>query len=81
VKGVKYARLGAREYDEWFKPKESENGALQYWYSGKPIVYEGLSNDIDVIAMQEGYATITPLQYDLTNYALIEEVKKWRIEE
>jgi 5'-nucleotidase len=81
VKGVKYTRLGAREYDEWFKPTESESGALQYWYSGKPIFYEGLSNDIDVIAMQEGYATITPLQYDLTNHALLEEVRNWKIEE
>ena len=80
IKGVKYARLGVREYDEWFKPKESEDGTLQYWYSGTPIFYEGLSNDIDVIAMQEGYATITPLKYDLTNYELLEEVKSWKIE-
>ncbi|MCL2437250.1 MAG: 5'/3'-nucleotidase SurE [Clostridiales bacterium] len=81
IKGVKYARLGAREYDEWFKIKEAECGKPQYWYSGKPVFYEGLSNDIDVIAMQEGYATITPLKYDLTNHELMEEVRNWRIED
>ena len=81
IKGVKYVRLGAREYDEMFHPQESSEGVLQYWYSGTPVYYEGLTNDIDVIAMQEGYATITPLQYDLTNYKLLEEVKNWRIEE
>ena len=52
---------------------------MEYWYSGTPVVYEDLPEDIDVIAMQDGYATITPLHYDLTNYQLVEEVKKWGI--
>ena len=80
IKGVKYARLGVREYNEWFKPKKSEEGIMQYWYSGIPVIYEGLPNDIDVIAMQEGYATITPLQCDLTNHELLKELKSWNIE-
>jgi 5'-nucleotidase len=81
VKGVKYTRLGRREYNEAFKTKQSESGATEYWYTGTPKVYEGLSNDIDVIAMQEGYATITPLKYDLTNHDLINEVAGWKIED
>lgn len=80
VKGVKYTKLGAREYNEWFQPKEGENGKTQYWYSGEPVVYDGLSDDIDVISMQNGYASITPLHYDLTNYSLIERIRKWRID-
>ena len=79
VKGLKIARLGAREYEEWFEPRKNENGEMEYWYSGTPVVYDDLPEDIDVIAMQEGYATITPLHYDLTSYKLIEEVKKWGI--
>jgi len=81
VKGVKYTKLGAREYEELFHSKVDESGKLQYWYNAQPIFYEGLSSDIDVIAMQEGYATITPLQYDFTNHALIQEIKSWRLEE
>ena len=80
VKGVKYAKLGVREYDESFVPKKSESGKLQYWYTGKPVRYEGLSADIDVIAMQESYATITPLQYYLTDNKLLGEIEKWGIE-
>lgn len=79
VKGMKITRLGAREYEEWFKPKKAENGETEYWYSGTPVVYENLPNDIDVIAVQDGYASITPLHYDLTSYKLIEEVKSWGI--
>jgi len=79
VKGMKITRLGAREYEEWFKPKKGDNGELEYWYSGTPVVYENLPNDIDVVAVQDGYASITPLHYDLTSYKLIEEVKSWGI--
>lgn len=81
IKGVKYTRLGAREYQEWFRPQMGENGKTQYWYEGNPVVYEGLPGDIDVISMQDGYASITPLQYDMTRYDFIEQVRNWRLEE
>ena len=44
-------------------------------------MYEGLPDTIDVIAMQDGYASITPLHRDLTDYKLIDEIRNWRIEE
>lgn len=80
VKGVRITKLGAREYEEWFEEKEGEEGSLEYWYSGTPVIYKDLPEDIDVISMQEGYASITPLHYDLTSYKLVEEVKKWGID-
>lgn len=80
IKGVKYAGLGRREYKEFFAPIELENGKTGYRYSGEPVIYEGLPDTIDVIAMQEGYATITPLKRDLTDYAMIEKIKEWRID-
>jgi 5'-nucleotidase len=80
IKGVKYARLGRREYIENFKQRKSESGTMEYWYTGRPKIYESLPSDIDVIAMQEGYATITPLKYDLTNHELIKEIESLDIE-
>ena len=44
------------------------------------MIYEGLPDTIDVIAMQEGYATITPLKRDLTDYELVNRIKEWGIE-
>lgn len=79
IKGLKYATLGDREYKEHFVPVPSEDGRMMYRYTGEPVVYEGLPNTIDVIAMQEGYATITPLQRDLTDYRLMDKIKEWRI--
>lgn len=81
IKGLKYATLGNREYREFFSPVQTEDGKTAYRYTGEPVIYEDLPDTIDVIAMQEGYATITPLQRDLTDYKLVDEIKKWRIDE
>ncbi len=77
LKGVRVTRLGAREYDEYFKVVIMDNGDRAYRYSGTPVIYSGLSDDIDVIAVQDGYASITPLHYDLTNHNLVERVRAW----
>lgn len=77
IKGIKITTQGKREYDEWFEARQNPRGESYYWYSGKPVVYEGLSDDIDVIAVQSGYVSITPLHYDLTKYELLDQVKSW----
>lgn len=81
IKGVKYARLGKREYEGWFNPVEKANGEFEVAYSGYPKESESDDLNIDVVAADNGYATITPLKYDFTNHYLIEEIESWRIEE
>lgn len=80
IKGLKFATLGRREYKEFFAPVDLGNGVIGYRYNGDPVIYEGLPDTIDVIAMQDGYATITPIHHDLTEYKLVDEIKKWGIE-
>lgn len=77
LKGLRITRLGAREYDEDFSPVEDAEGRTGYVYTGEPVIYKDLPDDIDVIAIQDGFASITPLHYDLTNHSLVEEVKTW----
>ena len=81
IKGVRITRLGEREYDEWFMSEEGEDGITRYRYSGKPVIYDELSEDVDVLAMQDGYITITPLRYDLTNHELLDKVASWNMED
>lgn len=79
IPGVKFTRMGRREYDEFFKETVDENGNTQYWYGGDRVMYEGLPEEIDVIAHQNGYATITPLHFDMTAHDYINEIKEWGI--
>ena len=79
VKGVKITTLGNVEYDAYFKKIIDEEGKLFYKYTGSPILCKD-ADCLDVVATQSGYATITPLNRDYTDYSLLDEVKKWRIE-
>lgn len=81
IKGLKYTTLGRREYNEFFTPIKTEDGRIAYRYTGDPVIYEGLPDTIDVIAMQNGYASITPLRKDLTDYKLVDRISEWRIGE
>ncbi len=80
IKGVRFTRMGRREYDEDFKETVDESGNVQYWYGGECVVYEGLPEEIDVISHQNGYATITPLHFDMTAHDYIKEIKEWGID-
>lgn len=81
IKGVKLATLGRREYrNEFRNPDMTEDGRALYTYGGEPVYYDGLPDTVDVVAMQNGYATVTPIHRDLTDYRMLDEMKKWRIE-
>jgi 5''/3''-nucleotidase SurE len=80
IKGTMVTRIGRREYDEWFTPHKNDNGITEYWYAGDPIVYDSDDITIDVIAVQEGYASITPIMYDSTAHDKIEILQKWNID-
>jgi 5'-nucleotidase len=76
VKGVKVTGLGMREYYDWKVRGADEAGRMTLAYGGGPIHYEGLDADAnDVGASQHGYATVTPIHFDLTSYPLIETVR------
>ena len=80
IKGVKFTSLGLREYDDEFAPIDRILNVKvpgEFHYHGTPVVYNGLPNDIDVIANQEGYASITPIHADQTHHHMIEKIKTW----
>ncbi|GHU63590.1 5'-nucleotidase SurE [Clostridia bacterium] len=76
IRGTKVCPLSYRTYDEWFRSSEDESGRLGYHYSGAPLILgEGTPEDSDIIANGQGYATITPLKFDLTDYDLLDAAR------
>jgi 5'-nucleotidase len=76
VKGVKVTGLGMREYARWNVRGTDEHGRLTLRYGGDPIHYDELDADSnDVGAYQHGYATITPIHFDLTSYPLLDKLR------
>jgi len=77
LKGIRVTKMGPREYAEKFDILENPRGQKYYWYCGDMVVYNGLSEELDVMADQDGFVSITPLHLDLTAYALREKVEGW----
>jgi 5'-nucleotidase len=75
IKGVLVCRLGGRYFDDKFVEQESG----KYKIHGLLPDYRGPENDIDIVANSNGYATITPLRFDYTDYSVLEKVGAWDI--
>lgn len=76
IKGIKYLPLAEkRYYDDKFH-LVAEN---RYALSGQPSAAKLSDNENDMDAAEAGYAVITPLQFDFTDYEKIEMLKKWSL--
>lgn len=79
IKGLKCARLGMRQYIEQFEETINQKGQTEYWYRGLPVIYNCDEVSNDVTAMQQHYATITPLKFDLTEDRYLQEICSWEL--
>lgn len=76
IKGTKITRQFARDFKETFCKRLDPSGNAYYWLIGtdKSIHHE---EGTDVSALNEGYISVTPLRYDLTNYHFSKEIEGW----
>lgn len=70
LKGIKWARMANSRYVEEFEGRVDPNNRSYYWLTGRmQLLEEG--DDIDVRVIEKGYASLTPIQYDMTAYNLL----------
>ena len=73
IKGIKYAALGPGFFLDRFVYKEGNT----YQLEGHVPDYSSLGEALDVGASSLGYATVTPLIPDRTDYELLAKMKEW----
>jgi len=79
IRGVRITSQGKGRYQEDFDKRTDPNQRTYYWLTGKRMILDsGL--DVDDSAVMENYISITPIHYDLTNYAFLEEMKAWNLQ-
>lgn len=81
LKGLRVTKLGNREYDNIFDKRIDPRGNTYYWLAGEVRPHCQEDPEIDTVAVEQDYASITPIHFDLTNYRIINEIKKMGIEE
>lgn len=74
LQGIKWTRQANSRYVEEFEGRVDPNDRSYYWLTGKlELLDEG--DDLDVNALEKGYASLTPIQYDMTAYTLLKDKK------
>lgn len=75
-KGSRLTRLGRRRYPQVLDQRADPFGRAYYW-PVSPGPEDDREDDTDVGAVANGYASITPIMLDVTNYAAITELEGW----
>lgn len=75
ISGVKFTELGVQRYKNAFIEREDPHGGKYYWMAGMPERVDNNYNS-DLAAIEEDYISVTPLQYDMTNYFLLKQKKE-----
>jgi 5'-nucleotidase len=79
VRGLEVTKLGSRFFSESLTRMKDPWGREIFWIGGGTITWTGTESS-DHLAVAEGRISVTPLHMDLTNYSLIETVKRWSLE-
>jgi len=81
LKGFKITRLGTREYTNVFDKRQDPRGNTYFWLAGNVVPIQEDDPDLDVVAVENKYVSITPIHFDLTNYRIMKMIKEMGLEE
>ena len=68
-KGTKICRQAYAQWNETFERRQDPRGNDYYWMIGK-FLNKDKGDDADMTALKEGYASIVPIKFDLTDDVL-----------
>lgn len=80
IKGIKICRQAKARWIEEFDKRTNPQGRNYYWLTGK-FVNEDKGEDTDEWALENGYISVVPVQYDLTAYHAISQLNMWNFDE
>lgn len=76
LRGIRVTRLGNRHRSEQVVRAQDPRGRNVYWV-GSAGASQDAGPGTDFHAVAEGYASITPLQIDLTRHTALPEIERW----
>lgn len=79
IAGVEITKLGVTEYVNTFERRLDPRGRTYYWMGGS-LVDTGNAEGTDVMALKKGKISVTPVHFDLTNYAIMHLLEEWNLE-
>ncbi|MCB0399136.1 MAG: 5'/3'-nucleotidase SurE [Winogradskyella sp.] len=78
IKGIKVCRQARANWVEEFDKRVNPMGREYYWLAGK-FVNMDKGEDTDEWALEHGYVSIVPVQFDLTAHHTIQSLNTWKL--
>lgn len=79
LKGIRICRQARAKWDEEFEARVDPRGREYYWLTGKFVNMDG-GEDTDEWALENGYISVVPVQFDLTAYETMKVLNDWDLE-
>lgn len=76
--GVKVTRLGLHRFRDIFEKRVDLRGKTYYWQTGI-IESREEAAESDVLAVRQGYVSVTPIHYDMTRHDFIGSLQDWNL--
>jgi len=78
IKGVRIAEQGESYWDDTYEERHDPMGRPYYWLTGKYVKTGPDSSDDH--AIDDGYVSITPIHYRLTDAAMMQQIQSWGLD-
>jgi 5'-nucleotidase len=73
IKGMKVCHQANANWEEKFDKRTNPSGRVYYWLTRDFVNYE-VGKDTDLWALDNGYVSVVPTQFDMTNYSAISSI-------
>lgn len=78
IRGVVVTRQGKSMWNDEFEARRDPGNKQYFWLKGELVELDE-EEDIDQRAILNNKVSVTPLQFDLTNYEMIKTLQSWNI--
>ncbi len=78
IKGIKVTRQSMTRWDDSYEERIDPYGRKYYWLQGTMEEEEGEDDTYDYYAVKDGYVSVTPVHFDLTDFSAYEKYKNWQ---
>ena len=80
IKGIKICRQAKAQWVEKFDKRKTPQGKDYYWLTGD-FVNQDKGEDTDEWALENGYVSVVPVQFDMTAHHNIQQLNNWNLNE
>ncbi len=78
IKGIKICRQANGYWKETFDKRKNPMGKEYYWLTGE-FINRDKGQDTDIWALENGYISVVPIQFDMTAHHAIQKLNDWEL--